>query len=241
MRSHWIFLAAALLVSASAAAAPEGMWPDEARGASLPKVDWILVVPAKREADGSLVLWDRSDPWTRSWVVPKPTPHGVRTVAIVGDSEDRRNVDGWSIDSMDIHPLSQLAAKYSAPAIAVAIEDGLGQIAVAGWSPGQSAAWQAVAGSSREDALAALDDLFSGDVSDDGEFDISITGQRTSEDGWIEYRVEFRHPIVEEVLRGIEGLDVYGYADMESPSLIVRPNDGRDVETILRSAGLQLR
>lgn len=237
-------IAAALALCAqpfAAAAAPEGMWPQEANGISLPPAEWVLVVPARREADGSVTLWDKEDAWTREWTVPRATPAGTRTVAIVGDSEDRRAIDGWRLDSMDLEVLGKLARKYRAPAVAIAVKDGEGEAAVAGWSEGNGASWRpAGPEGGRNGVLASIDEIFSGGDGQDN-FDVAITGQRF--DGrLIEYRIETGQPIIDEVLAGIPGLEVVGHEyDAESPSTIVRVVDGRDIEAVLRSAGIRVR
>lgn len=236
-------LLAFALVAATggASAAPEGSWPEESRGQPLPKPEWILVVPARRGPDGAVKAWDKEDSWTREWIVPRATPSGTRTVAIVGDSEDRRNIEGWSLDEMDVAALGRLASKYSAPAVAVVVEDDLGAAAVAAWMPQQAATWEtAGAGDARNGSLATLDSIFSGGSPSRESFDVAITGQRV-DGGRTEYRIELAHPIMEDVLRGVPGLDVIGYVDAKRPSLIVSVNDGRDIEMVLRSAGIGIK
>ena len=105
----------------------EGAWPQDARGGSLRKPAWVLVVPAKRQDDGSLLVWDRNDSWVRQWIVPAKTPKGLRTVAIVGDSEDKRLVAATQIDNMQSSALRQISRKYNAPAIALAVSGEIGR------------------------------------------------------------------------------------------------------------------
>lgn len=233
-----LLLALMIAAASPAMSAPQGPWPEEARGLGLPKAEWILVVPARRLADGSVSVWNRDDEWTGQWIVPRQTPAGVRTVAIVGDAEDRRMVDGTALDVMDASVLSRLAAKYRAPAVAVAITDSRGEVAVAGWIKGAGASWIEASGAGgREGSLAAMDMIFTGGGGE-ASFDVAITGQRMN-GGWMEYRIEVYDPIIEDVISQISGVEVVATAGPQA--LVVRVTDGRDVETALRSAGLSLR
>ncbi len=131
----------ALTSSQILASQVQGVWPDEARGEKLGRPNWVLVIPAERQADGSLVVWDRENPWVRQWIVPKTTRTGLRTVAIVGDSEDKRVVSAAEIDNMKSGALRQIAQKYDAPAIALVVTGTDGEV-VAGWTPGYNATWE---------------------------------------------------------------------------------------------------
>lgn len=240
-------LSAAILAATStfASATPEGYWPSEAQGVSLPKPGWVLVVPAKRQSDGTIIVWDRDIPWMKEWVVPHPTPSGLRTIAIAGDSEDKRLIDGTAIDEMGIDALERLASKYKAPAIAVAVSDEVDAIAVAAWMPGHEASWESVPETaSRQAALSTIDHLFSGQtqtpgLATDGGFDIAIVGQRMTSVG-IEYKVMLENERSLELISSTQGLAVLDYdVETESPSAIIRVTDGRDVETVLFSAGVK--
>lgn len=237
MKPFTLALAALLLSASAASAVPEGQWPEEALSVSLSAPAWILVVPAWRNADGSLDAWPKDSAWSRAWLVPRPTPAGTRTVAIVGDSEDVRAVGSAAFETMDATALGWLAAKYKAPAVAVAIGDADGLLSVAGWIQGEGAAWRRAGGGDPRDAsLSAMDDIFSGAGNAAG-FDVAITGQREGQ-GRMEYRIEVRQEIMEDVLRGVTGLEVLGRVDSDPPALIVSPKDGEDIESVLRQAGI---
>lgn len=240
---HLSLTLSALLLSACACiAAPEGEWPEEALSISLSKPQWVLVVPAWRNADGTLDPWPKDSAWSKEWIVPRTTPGGMRTVAIVGDSEDVRTVGGETFETMDAASLGWLAGKYKAPAIAVAIEDESGLASVAGWIQGEGAAWRtADGGSARDASLVAIDEIFSGRSEGEGTgFDVAITGQREAA-GRMEYRIEISQDIMADVLRGVPGLDVVGYTDDGTGSVIVSPRDGQDIEAVLRQAGVSVR
>lgn len=123
--------------SAQVAAAP---WPASAQGRALPRPAWVLVIPARRTATGDLVIWDRNDAWTKAWRVPRLVD-GIRMVSLLGDAEDRRSVTADAIDGMIVSSLDVVVRKYGAPAIALAVSDG-SAVAIAGYVPGYSAAWQ---------------------------------------------------------------------------------------------------
>ena len=237
-------LAAAAVLSAAwsaAYASPEGGWPESARGVGLPQPDWVLVIPARRDGGGALVPWSKEDPWTREWIVPKATPRGMRTVAVTGDAEDRRVIDGWLVDSMDVEALSRLADKYGAPAVAVAVMDESGDTAVAAWSPGNHASWDhgGWGRAAREGVLAAIDGLFSGQRHGfHAAYDVRITGQRGA--GYArEYRIEAEDEAVIDLIDTIPGLRVAERLWVaEGAAAAVSVTDGRAVEDVLRGAGL---
>ena len=160
-----VALAAAFLALSPAGAAdgsPAAPWPERAEGRALPSVPWVLVVPARRLPGGELVIWDRADPWTLAWRVPRVLG-GLRMVTLFGDAEDRRAVTPAAIDGMVISSLGVVQRKYGAPALALAVTDGEG-VAVAGYVPGWPASWKGVqAGAdAREAAVAALASMFGG-------------------------------------------------------------------------------
>jgi hypothetical protein len=144
---------------------------------------------------------------------------------------------------MDVNVLNKLAAKYRAAAIAIAIKDKSEQLAVAGWVSGEGAAWRSINSheANREAALGMIDDIFNG-YSDPSEGTvqedtIAITGQRQNA-GWTEYRLEYFSPESILKLQSIPGVEIVGNSDTNRPSVIVRITDGRDIETVLRSAGI---
>lgn len=241
-----IALICTFVFSTIACAGPEGSWPEEASFISLSKKQWVLVIPARRSDNGDIVLWDKSDEWLQQWIVPRQTSSGIKTVAITGDADDRRLVLGSHLESMDVNVLNRLAGKYKTTAIAIAVKDQAQKLAVAGWVPGEGAAWRSIESqsSNRETALHMIDDIFKG-FSDPNEEtlhegSIDITGQRYN-DGWTEYRLESFTPSSIDKLHNLPGVEVIGTANTTLPSVIVRITDGRDIETVLRSAGISYR
>ena len=134
------------------AAPPEGRWPTYAQGQGLGRPDWVLVVPARRHDDGSVTLWDRSDPWTREWAVPAIID-GLRIVTLIGDDQDARTLTGRSIDEMITDEMQPLMAKYAAPALALVVRSSEG-VAVAAWRPGYRASWDRSIGEGSDHASA---------------------------------------------------------------------------------------
>lgn len=228
--------------SSTTFAAPEGYWPIEAQGVSLPKPEWVLVIPAKRDSMGSIVIWDRDVPWMRQWIVPQSTPNGLRTIAIAGDSEDKRLIEGFHLDEMDTDALQRLASKYKAPAIAIAVSDESDAIAVAGWMPEQAAAWESVQISgSRKETLATIDLLFNGQNETSSEFDVAIVGQRQTGNG-SEFKLLLESEQSLDLLYESEGIRVLEYdLESESPSAVITVTDGRHLETVLYSSGVRYR
>ena len=237
-----------LLAAPPALAAPEGSWPQDMRGYSLPRQDWIMIIPATREQDGSVSVWNRDDPWNRSWRVPRPTPSGTRTVAVNGDSEDMRIVSPGQIDNMSVGALSKLAAKYGASSIAVVVEDDAGDVAVAAWARGNYATWEATPGygDPREAALDVLDGIFSGaepppSPEASGDDTVSIVGQRPDASaGGMEYRITGRPSALDRIAASTE-FRINRRNDDVPPSVDVTVLDGRDVEEALARAGVRLR
>lgn len=140
-------------------------WPQSAENRALPRPSWVLVIPARRHADGSLTIWDRDDEWTRAWRVPRVID-GMRVVTLFGDSQDSRSITSAAIDGMQVDEMQVVLDKYGAPALALAVNDGT-SVAVAAYVPGWSAGWSATtAGAddteSRENALDVIGALFSG-------------------------------------------------------------------------------
>lgn len=151
-------------LEAYAQSSPAAPWPIAAQGRSLPRPDWVLAIPARRQADGSLAIWDRNDDWTKEWRVPKVVD-GLRIVTLLGDSEDRKRITPSAIDEMLVDQMRPVMDKYGAPALALIVTDGQ-STAVAGYVPGWTAAWTDVpyaAGLPETHALstAAISGMFS--------------------------------------------------------------------------------
>jgi hypothetical protein len=241
---------ALLLHATTAAAVPQGAWPDDARNLPLGRPAWILVVPASRADDGSIRLWDRQDEWLRSWVVPKATPEGIRTVAITGDSEDQKLVHGEQLDDMRIDSLRLLARKYSADAVAVVVRDSAEDVAVAAWRVGAHATWEEAvpgeSGMSRDAALSVIDALFSDvetkppeptEQAEESAYasGVKVVAERISEDG---IRMEYRIECPPEKLADIQAsssLEVTRSGDGTVDVLVL---DGREISDILKEIGL---
>lgn len=235
---------ALLLHATTAAAAPQGAWPDDARNLPLGRPSWILVVPASRADDGTIRLWDRQDEWLRSWVVPKATPDGIRTVAITGDSEDQKLIRGEQLDNMRVDSLSLLARKYSAEAVAVVVRDSDEDVAVAAWRVGAHATWDEAsptAGDSRATALAVMDGLFSTDAAPAEPADstpapaVRVVAERMSSDG---IRMEYRLECPQESLAALQGSSSLQITRSGDGTVDVLVLDGREIGDILAEIGL---
>lgn len=245
-----LLITAAIALQASCALAlPQGAWPNEARDLPLGRPGWILVVPATRTENGSIRLWDRQDDWLRSWVVPRPTPSGIRTVAISGDSEDQKLIHGEQLDNMRVDSLRVLARKYGAEAVAVVVRDAAEEVAVAAWRAGGHATWtEAVSDSGSSDprvsALAAIDGLFdnqtatprgSEPAAESGGMSVRVVAERISGDG---VRMEYRLQIGEdqiETLKLSSSLEVFRFGDGTADVVVL---DGRGIADIIAEAGL---
>jgi hypothetical protein len=217
------------LLPVAAAAGPEGQWPPEARGQVLPRPDWVLVVPVTRDDAGKVSAWNRADPWTRQWVVPRAVG-GLRTVAVTGDSEDARLVDGEQLDHMDISALRRLTGKYGAPAVAIVVADSHGSAAVAAWRPGHAAVWDKTRPreNAKEGALRVIRDLFSGERGPR----FTITGVRTM-GGTEQYRLSAQDRSHLDRLRTVDGIEIVEILETERPSAVVTVTDGRHIEDVL--------
>lgn len=241
--------AIAALFAIPALASPQGDWPEEMRGASLPRQPWIMVIPATRLPDGSISVWNRSDAWNREWIVPKATPTGMRTVAINGDSEDSRIVSVAQIDNMSVAALSKLASKYGAGAIAVVVAEENEGVAVAAWSKGNYATWDAaeVSNGQRQGALDALDRIFSGKPGQSPSTDpqlgrmgeaLTIAGQRFDHpSGTMQYRLTGGQSALDKLAEN-PSFTVHARNGSVPPSIDISVVDGRDVEEALSEAGL---
>jgi len=223
---------AVMIAPARSLAGAEGYWPPEARGMTLPKPAWVLVVPAQRGADGTVSAWDRTGPWMRKWVVPRSAKGNLRTVAVTGDSEDARIVDGTQIDNMDTSALGRLASKYGAPAVAVVLEGTEGEAAVAVWKPGHGAAWDMThpGEDAREGSLRLIGELFSGQRKPR----FQITGVRTVA-GVEQYRLSAGDASLLDRLGEMPGIKVVETLDGDDdrPSAVVTVTDGRRIEDVL--------
>lgn len=234
---------ALLLQASTAAALPQGAWPDEARNLPLGRPAWVLVVPASRADDGTIRLWDRQDEWLRSWVVPKATPQGIRTVAISGDSEDQKLVHGEQLDNMRVDSLRLLARKYSAEAVAVVVRDSAEAVAVAAWRVGTHATWEAAGQTDGQDArgaaLAVMDSLFSKAAQSETATSsigpaVRVVAERLSTDGVrMEYRIECPPDRIS-LLEGSSSLQITRSGDGTVDVLVL---DGRDITDILSEVG----
>jgi hypothetical protein len=245
-----VSLCVAALVAGTAQAAPQGSWPEEYRGGSLPVPQWVMVIPARRLADGRISVWDRADEWTRTWTVPKATPSGLRTVMINGDSEDKRIVDAAQIDLMSGQALSRLAGKYGAGAIVVAVEDDRGDVALAAWAKGHFPTWDGAVPSAdaRASTLAAIDAIYSGRQSPEpipaatGGMYAVIEAQRYNEAiGRMEYRIRPDGSAALEAIEGSDNLSVNARNDDVPPVVDLSVRDGRDVEQVLSEIGVRFR
>lgn len=236
---------ALLLHATTAAAVPQGAWPDDARNLPLGRPSWILVVPASRADDGTIRLWDRQDEWLRSWVVPKATPDGIRTVAITGDSEDQKLIRGEQLDNMRVDSLRLLAHKYSAEAVAVVVRDSGEDVAVAAWRAGAHATWdEASVGEARDSrgtALAVMDALFSKAAASAEPAEgatpsaVRVVAQRMSADG---IRMEYRLECPQESLAALQGTSSLQITRSGDGTVDVLVLDGREIGEILAEAGL---
>jgi hypothetical protein len=209
----------------------------------------VLVVPAKRQEDGTLLVWDRNDSWVRQWIVPEKTPKGLRTVAIVGDSEDKRLIAATQIDNMQSSALRQIARKYNAPAIALAVSSGEEQV-VAAWIPGYNATWDYAATGleNRKASLETIDQLFSGHqavaASDFGAEHTDMEGvvvlaeRFNSQAQTMEYRVRAPNAEAENRMLGSNRFIILGRASSDQSILEIRMNDNTPIEKALQEAGL---
>jgi hypothetical protein len=252
MKKILVSIFVALTSTNAIAANIEGSWPQDARGGSLKRPAWVLVVPAKRQADGTLLVWDRNDSWVRQWIVPEKTPKGLRTVAIVGDSEDKRLIAAGQIDNMQSASLHQIARKYNAPAIALVVSGGDEQV-VAAWLPGYNATWDYTAGGfeNRKASLETIDALFSGHqnvaTSNFGiehvqPVQVSVLAERfNAEVQAMEYRIMAPGVEAENRLMSSRRFTVMGRTTSDERVLEIRMNDATTIEKALQEAGLQPR
>ncbi|MCS4089802.1 hypothetical protein [Rhizobium sp. BK176] len=243
-----------LFAATAALASPQGSWPEDMRGYSLPKQDWIMILPATRKPDGTVSVWNRAEAWNRQWIVPKATPDGTRTVAVNGDSEDMRIVSPEQIDNMSVSALSRLAGKYGASAIAVVVLEEPGQVAVAAWAKGNYATWESAVdeGSPRLDALKTLDEIYADADRDmaavanatsesQDDWRVTIVGQRFDERaGRMEYRVSGSGAALDKIAAD-QAFEVTSRNEDVPPTMDLSVRDGRDVEQVLSEAGVTVR
>jgi hypothetical protein len=245
----YLVATAAFLAPLSANATAQGSWPNDFRGGTFSKPAWILVIPVQRQADGSLAIFDRKNPWVREWIVPQPTAQGIRTVTIVGDSEDKRLVSADDIDQMRGSALQRLARKYNAPAVAIAVSDADGTTAVAAWMPGRQATWDTpIEGEGKQALITALDAIFTGSeraVSTQSEQIAEsrpaarIVAERLNRDiNKMEYRIEPLTREAEQLIGGSPSLQYLGQANGDGSVMEVRVMDGSTIEAILSAAGV---
>jgi hypothetical protein len=146
-----------------------------------------------------------------------------------------------------------LAGKYGAPAVAVVVVDASGSTAVAGWSRGHSAVWNAAppSGSPRATALAGIDAAFAGMSSGSGAFAegygfeeepkaasqprVAVTGVRDGPMGE-EYRVESGDAAAIEALWSAPGVSVVERLVSGRPAVVIAVSGG-SVAEVLRAGG----
>lgn len=236
------------------AAAP---WPERARGRSLPRPAWILVIPASRDAQGRLSVWNRDEDWTKSWRVPSIEGR-TRIVTLMGDSEDLRTITADAFDGMEIAPIERVMRKYGAPAIALAVE-AEESAAIAVYVPGYAASWNAVekgetAASTHRQAVATIAEMISSGqgavpttetVSAPETDTIGIMAWRPSPDG---YGAEFRLELTgsDRILNAVSSLpavtmlDYYG-SEGKTIATLRYDGDAENFETLLRETGIPVR
>jgi hypothetical protein len=245
----YLVAAAAFLAPLSANATAQGAWPNDFRGGTFAKPAWILVVPVQRQSNGSLAIFDRMNPWVREWIVPQATAQGIRTVTIVGDSEDKRLVSADDIDQMRGSALQKLARKYNAPAVAIAVSDADGTTAVAAWMPGRQATWDTpVEGEGKKALITALDAIFTGSERAVGTTSEQIAESRPAarivaerlnkDQNKMEYRIEPLTREAEQLIGGSPSLRYLGQASGDGSVMEVRVMDGSTIETILAAVGV---
>ena len=235
------------LITTSSSAVPQGSWPQSMRGQYLPTPDWVLIIPALRNDDGTITIWNKEGEWNRNWIVPRKTPSGIRTVAISGDSEDKRLITGGQIDNMSNASLLSMNEKYDAKAIAVVVTDSTGDLAVAAWSAGLDATWQEGirTDNPRKLALSIIDDIFSGN-SNQYEYwqpsnSVKIIAERLNP---ITMKMEYRLEGDREVLVAVkdsEELDVIAEFT-EAPTILdVSLINDKTIEDIFFEMGINLK
>lgn len=236
------------------AAAP---WPERARGRSVPRPEWILVIPASRDDQGRLSVWNRDEDWTKSWRVPSIEGR-TRIVTLMGDSEDLRTITAEAFDGMEIAPIERVMRKYGAPAIALAVE-AEESAAIAVYVPGYAASWNTVekektATGTHRQAVATIADMISGGhgavpmtetASAPPSDTIDIMAWRPSPDGYgAEFRLELTGSdnILEAVssLPAVTMLDYYGSAGKTIATLRY-DGEAENFETLLRETGIPVR
>lgn len=246
MKCIFVFLIYCLITT-SVSAVPQGGWPQSMRGQYLPTPDWVLIIPARRNEDGAISIWNKNDEWNRNWIVPRKTPSGIKTIAISGDSEDKRLITGDQIDNMSSASLLSMSNKYDAKAIAVVVTDNTGDLAVAAWSAGLDATWQEGlrTDNPRKLALSIIDDIFSGNSSQyeywQPSNSVRIIAERLNP---VTLKMEYRLEGDREVLVAVkdsEELDVIAEFT-EAPTILdVSLIDDRTIEDALFEMGINLK
>ncbi|WP_238229686.1 hypothetical protein [Methylobacterium hispanicum] len=220
---------------------------------------WVLVVHAVRAASGRLVPWDRRDPWGMIWRVPTDLGR-FRAVPVTGDAEDASIATAQALESFDGRAFRHLAAKYRAPAVALAVREG-NEAAVAIWRNGRTTEWTrvplgdltdaravrlAVTRSIAEDAVGLRPSAAGtgqGEPSGRGSESVRISGWRHRADGGEEYRavlsVEDRDDAVARL--AAEGIEVLSLRDgAGGTEVVLLAPDGGGIEAGLRRAGLRI-
>lgn len=91
--------------------------------------DWVLIVPAYEQEGGGLALWTNAGQWQQVWSSLANSGQGQRAVGTSvlvagGDSEDTTALSATALDASNPQlatALEQLAHKYKAPAVALAV------------------------------------------------------------------------------------------------------------------------
>lgn len=91
--------------------------------------DWVLIVPAYEQEGGSLALWANAGQWQQVWSSLANSGQGQRAVGTSvlvagGDGEDTTALSATGLDASSpqlASALEQLAHKYKAPAVALAV------------------------------------------------------------------------------------------------------------------------
>ncbi len=248
----YLLAATVYLAPIAAEAAAEGSWPDQFRGATFARPAWVLVIPAQRQSDGSLTVFDRTNPWVREWIVPKPTAQGIKTVTLTGDSEDKRLLTPADIEEMRAQALQRLAQKYNAPAIAVVVSDVDGTAAIAAWMQNRRATWEKpTQGVDRLALSATLDSIFTGtdhassaepDLVTDGRPVARIVAERLNqEENKMEYRIEPLSKDAEQLIAGSSSLQYIGQSAGDGGIMEVRIMDGSSIEAVLAAVGVSVQ
>lgn len=234
-----------LLSTVNAFANAEGNWPSDFKSVSLPKTSWILIVPFVR--NNNELIWDKDSEWMKSWIVPKNLD-GIKMVAVSGDSEDRRRINGNDIDNMNLNSLSYLAKKYSAPSIGVVVKDiNSNNGAVALWVSGNGASWDAIYDfKDDKDLKLLLMESIKNIMSNEKKVNkielqvsVHIDGVR-NKDGITEYLIVSDKQDYIDKISNLKGVEVRGYVYSGKPSIIISITNNDSIEDTFSSQGVRI-